>query len=48
MVLEFLGNREDIPMLVVRYKVEEIIIAMPSVKRDVIREIMEICLTSKM
>ncbi|WP_295802619.1 nucleoside-diphosphate sugar epimerase/dehydratase [uncultured Veillonella sp.] len=38
-----LGNREDIPMLVARYKVEEIIIAMPSVKRDVIREIMEIC-----
>ena len=39
MVLEFLGNREDIPMLVARYKVEEIIIAMPSVKRDVIREL---------
>ena len=27
-----LGNREDIPMLVARYKVEEIIIAMPSGK----------------
>ena len=38
-----LGNREDIPMLAAKYKIEEIIIAMPSVKRDVIREIMEIC-----
>ena len=38
-----LGNREDIPALVAKYKVEEIIIAMPSVKRDIIQEIMEIC-----
>ena len=37
------GNREDIPALVAKYKVEEIIIAMPSVKRDIIQEIMEIC-----
>ena len=38
-----LGNREDIPALVAKYKVEEIIIAMPSVKRNIIQEIMEIC-----
>ena len=33
----------DDDMLVAKYKVEEIIIAMPSVKRDIIQEIMEIC-----
>lgn len=38
-----LGNRHDIPMIVAKYKIEEIIIAMPSVKRDVIRQIMDIC-----
>ncbi|PQL18894.1 polysaccharide biosynthesis protein [Veillonella denticariosi JCM 15641] len=41
--LRILGKRQDIPEIVSKYKIEEIIIAMPSVKREVIRKIMEIC-----
>ncbi|MDQ0285888.1 FlaA1/EpsC-like NDP-sugar epimerase [Desulfofundulus luciae] len=41
--LPVLGTREDIPRLVDRYAIEEIIIAMPSVPGRVIREIVEIC-----
>ncbi len=48
MVLEFSVIVKIFQCIVARYKVEEIIIAMPSVKRDVIREIMEICSPLKM
>lgn len=41
--IRILGNRNDIPTIVKEYRVKEIIIAMPSVKRDEIRDIMEIC-----
>ncbi|NLW07823.1 MAG: polysaccharide biosynthesis protein, partial [Clostridia bacterium] len=41
--LPVLGTREDIPRLVEEYNVAEIIIAMPSVKGRVVREIVEIC-----
>ena len=41
--IRILGNRNDIPTIVKEYRVKEIIIAMPSVKRDEIRGIMEIC-----
>lgn len=41
--LPVLGTREDIPRLVEQFGVEEIIIAMPSVRGRVIREIVEIC-----
>lgn len=37
------GGRYDIPAIVERYEVKEIIIAMPSVKRSVIKETIEIC-----
>ena len=42
-----LGNREDIPMLAAKYKIEEIIIAMPSVKRDVIPRLWKFVLLFK-
>ncbi|NLY11101.1 MAG: polysaccharide biosynthesis protein [Firmicutes bacterium] len=38
-----LGGRDAIPEVVKKYKVEEIIIAMPSVPRKIIREIISIC-----
>lgn len=41
--VRILGNRHDIPSIVKENKVKEIIIAMPSVTRNEIRSIMEIC-----
>lgn len=41
--VRILGNRYDIPSIVKENKVKEIIIAMPSVTRNEIRNIMEIC-----
>lgn len=41
--VRILGNRDDIPSIVKENKVKEIIIAMPSVTRNEIRNIMEIC-----
>ncbi|BCV20678.1 polysaccharide biosynthesis protein [Moorella sp. Hama-1] len=41
--LPVLGTRDDIPRLVEELSVEEIVIAMPSVRGRVIREIVEIC-----
>ena len=41
--VRILGNRHDIPSIVKENKVKEIIIAMPSVTRSEIRNIMEIC-----
>lgn len=41
--VRILGNRHDIPSSVKEHKVKEIIIAMPSVTRNEIRNIMEIC-----
>jgi FlaA1/EpsC-like NDP-sugar epimerase len=38
-----LGTREDIPRLVGEYRVDEVIIAMPSAPGRIIREIVEIC-----
>ena len=37
------GNRVDIPHLVQKYDVDEIVVTMPSVRRTVIREILEEC-----
>ncbi|NMD41891.1 MAG: polysaccharide biosynthesis protein, partial [Firmicutes bacterium] len=44
--LPVLGKREDIPRLVQRYAVDEIIIAIPSANRGVIAEIVDICQTT--
>ena len=41
--VRILGNRHDVPSIVKENKVKEIIIAMPSVTRNEIRNIMEIC-----
>ena len=38
-----LGTRKDIPSLVEKYRVEEIIIAIPSVSGGVVRDIVDIC-----
>lgn len=38
-----LGQRHSIPQVVREYRVEEVVIAMPSVKRSVLREIVAIC-----
>lgn len=38
-----LGNRYDIPDIVHRYKIDQVIIAMPSTPGKVIREILDIC-----
>jgi FlaA1/EpsC-like NDP-sugar epimerase len=43
MGIPVLGTRKDITRVVKAYKVEEVIIAMPSVSVDVIRDITEIC-----
>lgn len=45
--LKVLGTRADIPDLVKRYRIEEIIIAIPSASGQVIGEIIEICHQSK-
>lgn len=42
-----LGSREDIPEVVERFDVDEIIIAIPSASGDAIREIVEICKETK-
>lgn len=42
-----LGAREDIPEIVERYAVDEIIIAIPSAAGDAVREIVEICKETK-
>ncbi|NMD42474.1 MAG: polysaccharide biosynthesis protein [Firmicutes bacterium] len=44
--LPVLGKREDIPRLVQRYAVDEIVIAIPSADRGVIAEIVDICQTT--
>ncbi|HOA35529.1 MAG TPA: nucleoside-diphosphate sugar epimerase/dehydratase [Bacillota bacterium] len=44
--LPVLGRREDIPRLVQKYDVDEIIIAIPSASREVIGEIVDICQTT--
>jgi len=41
--LPVLGSREDIPQIVEKYKVDEIIIAIPSASADAVREIVEVC-----
>lgn len=41
--LKVLGSREHLPALVVQHKIEEIIIAMPSVGGGVIREVVHAC-----
>lgn len=41
--IPIVGNRHDIPHMVEKYDVDEIIIAIPSAKPDVIREIITIC-----
>jgi len=41
--LSVLGKREDIPLIVERYGIEEIIIAMPSASGQVIRDTVNIC-----
>lgn len=45
--LPVLGGRSDIPSIVNRYKIDLIIIAMPSVESGVVREIVEICRGTK-
>ena len=42
-----LGSRKDIPEIVEKYDIEEIIIAIPSASSDTIREIVEICKETK-
>lgn len=37
------GTREDIPVAVKRYKIDEIIIAIPSANSKVIKELLEVC-----
>ncbi len=44
--LPVLGRREDIPGLVQKYSVDEIVIAIPSASRTVISEIVDICQTT--
>ncbi len=44
--LPVLGRREDIPRLVKKYGVDEIVIAMPSASRTIIGEIVDICQTT--
>lgn len=42
-----LGSREDIPAVVEKYNVDEIIIAIPSASGETIRELVEICKETK-
>lgn len=42
-----LGKREDIPRLAEEMEIDEIVIAMPSAKRKVIKEIVEVCRQTK-
>lgn len=44
--LKVLGTREDIPALVHKHRIENIIIAMPSVSAATVREILDICRTT--
>jgi len=41
--IKVLGNRSDIPEIVNRYQIEEIIIAIPSAKGEIIRDIISYC-----
>lgn len=41
--LPVLGSREDIPRLVEEYGIKEVIIAIPSAPRNILREIVDIC-----
>jgi len=41
-----LGNRHDVPRLVKEHRIDEIIVAMPSVPGRVVRELVEICKTT--
>ncbi|MFA5240023.1 MAG: nucleoside-diphosphate sugar epimerase/dehydratase [Phycisphaerae bacterium] len=41
--VKILGNRRDIPKIVERYEVEEVVIAMPSVKGDEMRDVLSYC-----
>ncbi|NLM70131.1 MAG: polysaccharide biosynthesis protein [Firmicutes bacterium] len=43
---DILGTRSDIPQVVSEYRIEEIVIAMPSVSGKTIREIVQICQTT--
>lgn len=45
--LPVLGNRHSIPTLVENYNIDEIIIAIPSAPKSVIREIVQICKETK-
>jgi len=47
MSLPVLGKREQIPDIVRKYKIELIVIAMPSVGASVVRDIVEICRSTK-
>ena len=42
-----LGSRSDIPELVIKYKVDEIIIAMPTAKAQQMRQVVNFCESSK-
>ena len=41
--IPIVGTRDDIPMAVKRYKIDEIIIAIPSATSKVIKELLEVC-----
>lgn len=41
--IPIVGTREDIPMVVKRYKIDEIIISIPSATSKTIKELLEIC-----
>jgi FlaA1/EpsC-like NDP-sugar epimerase len=44
--IKIAGTRKDIPRMVKKYKVEEIIVAMPSARADAVKEILDICKTT--
>lgn len=44
--VKIIGNRYDIPRIASKYKIDEIIIAMPSAGKKVINDIVEICHTT--
>ncbi|MBU8714429.1 MULTISPECIES: polysaccharide biosynthesis protein [Brevibacillus] len=45
--LPVIGSREDIPRIVQRHAISDIVIAMPSASRQTIRDIFDICKTTK-
>lgn len=45
--LPIVGTREDIPLVVSKYKIDEIIIAIPSAKKSIISDVINICKTTK-